>query len=81
MKECNHSFTVVENNIYNSCSKCNVWINHSDIEVYNLKKQLKEKEEECEKLRDAANQLYLLLSPARKKIIHKDLIELMKEKK
>ena len=44
MSECDHDFSIEENNQYNKCSKCGTWIEYKDIPLYETKRELKEKE-------------------------------------
>ena len=53
MSECDHDFSIEENNQYNKCSKCGTWIEYKDIPLYETKRELKEKERQLGKLREA----------------------------
>ena len=53
MSECDHDFSIEENNQYNKCSKCGTWIEYKDIPLYETKRELKEKERQVSKLQDA----------------------------
>ena len=57
MSECDHDFSIEENNQYNKCSKCGTWIEYKDIPLYETKRELKEKELQLEEAREALSSI------------------------
>ena len=57
MSECDHDFSIEENNQYNKCSKCGTWIEYKDIPLYETKRELKEKERQLEDAREALSSI------------------------